>query len=158
MHDISTLKSNAHGAIVGYPSTLIGSWQTYPLNEEPEWWYQGNLKGNLLWRLSCRHVWRWVIVPPFFFSLLSLPSKCELPFPRGLKSCTHNGYRVVNHAVTIMCADRAKCSRQIRRYNNSHPYVTGQYGHRPIALTQGSKRDPIPLAFPWMRQNLWDEV
>ena len=28
---------------------------------------QGNLKGNLLWRPSCRHVWRRVIVPPDFF-------------------------------------------------------------------------------------------
>ena len=40
-----------------------------------------------------------------------------------------------------MCEDRAEWSRQIRRYNNSPPYVT----LRLIALTQGSKRDLIPL-------------
>ena len=47
----------------------------------------------------------------WIFSLLSLPNnlvKCELPFPRGLKSCTLIGYRAVNRAVTMMCADRAK--------------------------------------------------
>ena len=58
------------------------------------------------------------------FSSISPPSKRELPFLRGLKSRTHNGYCAVNHAITIMCADRAECSRHIRRYNNSPPYVT----------------------------------
>ena len=34
--------------------------------------------------------------------------KGELPFLRGLKSHTNIGYRAVNHAVTLMCADRAE--------------------------------------------------
>ena len=51
-------------------------------------------------------------------------AKRELPFPRGFKSRTHIGYRALKHTATIMCADRAKLSRQIRRYNNSPPYVT----------------------------------
>ena len=45
------------------------------------------------------------------FSLLSPPNnsvKRELPLPRGLKSRTQTGYPAVNHAITIMCADRAK--------------------------------------------------
>ena len=41
-------------------------------------------------------------------SLINNFVKRELPFPRGLKSCMHIGYRVVNHAVTIMCADRTE--------------------------------------------------
>ena len=42
----------------------------------------------------------------FFLSVINFV-KCELPFPCELKSCTHIGYRTVNHAVT-MCADRAE--------------------------------------------------
>ena len=75
------------------------------------------------------------------FSELSLPYsfvKRELPFLYGLKLRTQIGYRVVNHAVTIMCADRAERLRQIQMYNNSRD---GQYGRLSIALTQGSKGD-----------------
>ena len=43
----------------------------------------------------------------------------ELPFPRELRSRTHVDYCVLNHAVTIMCAECAKWLSQIRRYNNS---------------------------------------
>ena len=35
-------------------------------------------------------------------------AKRELPFPRGLKSRTHIGYRAENHAVTIMCPCHTK--------------------------------------------------
>ena len=55
----------------------------------------------------------------FFRIYLSPPNfvKRELPFPHGLKSRTHIGYLAVDHAVTVMCADRAEWSRQIRRYS-----------------------------------------
>ena len=47
----------------------------------------------------------------WIFLQLSPPNnfvKPKLPFPRGLKSCTHIGYRAVNHAVMIVCAVRAE--------------------------------------------------
>ena len=74
------------------------------------------------------------------------PANLELPFPRVLKSRTHNrhiGYRALNLAETIMCANRAEWSPNPKvRYLTS--MRNGQYGRRPIALTQGSKRYPIP--------------
>ena len=42
--------------------------------------------------------------------------------------------------------DSVRRSRQIRRYNNSPPYVmNGQYGSCSIGLTQGSERDSNTL-------------
>ena len=55
---------------------------------------------------------------------LAKPSKqVWIAFPAWTKSREHNGFRVVNYAVTIMCADRAEWSRQSQRCNNSHPYI-----------------------------------
>ena len=67
---------------------------------------------SLLWRPSCHHIWRGLIVPPDFS--VAKPAKqflkCELPFPLALKSCTHIGYRTVNHAVLN---DNMRRSRQM---------------------------------------------
>ena len=84
---------------------------------------QGNLKGNLLWRPSCRNIWRWVIVPSDFFIVKPI-KQAWVAFPAWTKSRTHIGYCRANHAVTIMCTDSAEWSRQIRRCNNSPPYMT----------------------------------
>ena len=68
------------------------------------------------------------------FCSYSLPNnfvRRELPFRCGLKSRTHIGYCTVNHAVTIMCPDRAEWLRQILRYNNSSPYMTGNTAAAP---------------------------
>ena len=44
-----------------------------------------------------------------------------------------------------LCADFRRWSRQIRRYNNSPPYVTGSMAASPIALTQGQKGPDSPF-------------
>ena len=113
----------------------------------PRKFKEGICCGGHLAVTSGTPVWRRVIVPPDFF--VAKPAiKCKLPLPRGLTSRKHNGYRSVNHAVTIMCADRTEYSRQIWRHNKFSPgYIRGgqwQCDRRPIVLTLGSKRDPIP--------------
>ena len=90
-----------------------------------EWQYKKQVTNTKEWHFD----------PQFLKLALPLPPnnfvECELPFPRGLKSRTHKGYWVVNHAVMKMCADRDKWSRRIRRYNNSPPYVTGNMAAAP---------------------------
>ena len=82
------------------------------------WNVQEIYRGNMLWRPSCRHIWSRVNVPPNF--VVVKPAKqVWVAFPPWTKSCAHNGYR-----VTIMHADRAEWSCQIRSYNNLPPYVT----------------------------------
>ena len=80
----------------------------------------------------------------FFHSRPSNFVKSELPFPLGLKSHTHIGYRAVNHAVMIMCADHAKWLCQIQRYNNSPPYVTARW-LPPHSINTGGRKRPNSL-------------
>ena len=77
--------------------------------------YQWNLKGEsivaaiLPLRMEVSHC------SSGFFLQLSPPNnsvKCELPFPRGLRSPTHIGYCAANHKVVMMCADCSEWSCQ----------------------------------------------
>ena len=43
-----------------------------------------------------------------FIAISSANNFDKLPFPHGLKLRTHISYRTVNHAITIMFADRAE--------------------------------------------------
>ena len=79
-----------------------------------DWWRdQGNLKGESVVAAilpSCI-MYGGELLYLRIFSYVSLPSnsiKRELPFTRGLTSCTHVGYHAVNHTVTIMCRGQKK--------------------------------------------------
>ena len=77
------------------------SWQVAVLKAFLSWTIIVHLlrkfKGKLLWRPSCRHVWRWVIVPPDVLVTKLAKHERMLRFSRGLKSRTHLGYRAVKH-------------------------------------------------------------
>ena len=68
-------------------------------------------------RPSCHHVWRWVIVPPDFFVEARQASMSCI-------SCVD-----LNHASIMVISgesrgnDNVRRSHQIRRYNNSPPYM-----------------------------------
>ena len=90
------------------------------------------------------------------FSYLSPPSKRGLTF-QGTKSCLHNGYRAVNHAVTIIRADGAEwLPKWFPKFKSkiTHPKFKSKITHlhtwSPIwpplhSVNTGEKRDPIPL-------------
>ena len=101
------------------------------------------LRGNLLWRPSCRNVWRWVIVPLDFFVAKS--TKRELLFPSTLKSRTHISYGAMNHAVTIVFAGRAKSEGKITHFH------TWRSIWRPLhsVNTGVKKRLDSPILIPW---------
>ena len=111
-----------------------------------------NFKGESVVAPSCRHVWRWVIVakPAKQFS------KCELPLPHELNSRTHVGYLVVNHAVTIMCADHFEWSRQIRRIEAITRLNTWRSIWLPphSVITGVKKRSNSLFKFPWSTHNI----
>ena len=48
-----------------------------------------------------------------------------------------------------MCADRPEWSHQIRRYNNSPPYVTGNMALPHSVNTGVKKRPDSPFKIPW---------
>ena len=64
-----------------------------------------------MWQPSCHHLWGQVIVPlDIFVAKAKLAKQVvwrELPSSMDLNHA-HIGYSKVNHAVMIMCADRAK--------------------------------------------------
>ena len=82
-----------------------------------------------------------------FFRSPSNFVKHELPLPHGLtcKSCTHTHYRTVNHAVTIMCIDRAEIRGTI-----THLHMWLSIWPSPhCANTVVKKRPNSPFKFPW---------
>ena len=78
---------------------------------------------------------------------------CLAFFVQNLKSCMHSDYRSVKHTVMITWANWAERLHQIRRYNNSPPYVTVKMNDsRPIAVTRTGvkKRPDSHFYFPWL--------
>ena len=98
-----------------------------------------------MWRPSCHHMWRWVIVSLDFFVAKPARQFCSgwVAFPAWILITHALGYRAVNHTVMVICADRAEWSLQIWWYNNSPPYVTVNI--QPHSINTGVKRDQIPL-------------
>ena len=60
------------------------------------------------------------------------------------KSRPDLGYHVLKYAATILCTDRAK-SGDTTYIHQLTSIQDRQHGRRPIALTQGSTRDQVPL-------------
>ena len=108
-------------------------------------------RGNLLWLPSCRHIWRWVIVPPDFF--VAKPAKqAWFTFRRGPQLRTYNGYHAVNHTVRIMCKIAPNiCSK-------SEGTITCLHTQRsiwppPHGVNTGVKMRPnSPFKFPCLTQ------
>ena len=99
-----------------------------------------------MWWPSCCHLWRWVVVPPYFFvakpaKIFSLGVNCLSRMDSNHanrlshgESCGNN-----NHDAQIVPNDRAKSEGTI-----SHLHTWWAIWSPPHIINTGIKRDPIP--------------
>ena len=108
------------------------SWKKFNFKSVSRWWHtiplvwkrQGNFKGELVVAAILPSRMEVSYCTYGFFRSQARQANVSCLSHVDLNHTRRNGYRAVNHTVTIMCVDCAECLRQIRRYNDSTPYVT----------------------------------